>query len=575
MNKLLLVFILLLGMENSIFSQVDIVYSKLVWSDEFDGNGAIESSRWHHQTLLPNGNSWYNGEVQHYTDLTSNSFVNGGLLNIVAKKENYTNQGVTKNYTSARLNSKFAFTYGRVDVRAKMPLGAGVWPAIWLLGKNIKEPGGYFSSQYGTTNWPACGEIDMIECGIFPSEPSNYFASAIHTTSSSGSTVNKGGRLANNLGADFHVYSMNWSPNQITFLLDNVPYYTYKPTTKNQSTWPFDSPQYILLNIAMGGVAGAIPSAFSQATMQIDYLRIYQKEDSIPKDTIAKDTIKRDTLPPQNFTARAGNINSSAIELLVSATAFSDTMLYSIKYGNTTLIEKGLSGLEKSIKLYNLIPNTNYSFDITVKDVKNNLTVAKTVNASTLEKANCLGQSVSAQQGDFTKGYLYSFDPFGNELIVQYELLDTDRTGVVGFLLSKSPFSESAANFKSGNKFTYIVNGFSNGFVGEFAVKFSYAGGNTISSYYSYNFNEKCTAGVEHAMIDKTFTYQNPASNTLTYQSVAPIEELSIHNSLGQEVLNMSYAKAPIDISHLLAGIYHLSVRINGKRQYHKLIINN
>ena len=92
-----------------------------LWSDEFDSNGAVNSTKWHHQTQLPNGGSWFNGEVQHYTNLISNSFINNGVLNIVAKKENYTNQGVTKQYTSARLNSKFAFLYGRVDIRAKIP----------------------------------------------------------------------------------------------------------------------------------------------------------------------------------------------------------------------------------------------------------------------------------------------------------------------------------------------------------------------------------------------------------------------------------------------------------------------
>ena len=101
------------------FSQVDVVYSDLVWSDEFNTNGAINSNNWHHQTQLPAGGSWFNGEVQHYTNQLTNSFVNEGFLNIVSKKEPYTNQGITKQYTSARLNSKFAFKYGRVNVRAK------------------------------------------------------------------------------------------------------------------------------------------------------------------------------------------------------------------------------------------------------------------------------------------------------------------------------------------------------------------------------------------------------------------------------------------------------------------------
>ena len=90
-------------------AQVDVVYSDLVWADEFDNNGVVNGNNWFHQTQLPSGTSWFNGEVQHYTNLSSNSFVDNGLLHIVAKREQFTNQGITKQFTSARLNSKFAF----------------------------------------------------------------------------------------------------------------------------------------------------------------------------------------------------------------------------------------------------------------------------------------------------------------------------------------------------------------------------------------------------------------------------------------------------------------------------------
>jgi beta-glucanase (GH16 family) len=222
------------------------------------------------------------------------------LLNIVAVKEEFTDQGFTKQYTSARLNSKFAFKYGRVDIKAKVPIEAGTWPALWLLGKNIKESGGFFQPTHGTTNWPACGEIDIMEHGIFKAEPINYVASAIHTTSSSGNTINKDGTLVKNLGTDFHVYTMNWSPNQITFLVDGVAHYTYNPDIKDNKTWPFDAEQYLLLNIAMGGVAGAIPSNFTQSTMEIDYVRVYQN--TTP-----------DTKAPTNFTATIGEIRVSSV----------------------------------------------------------------------------------------------------------------------------------------------------------------------------------------------------------------------------------------------------------------------
>ncbi|MGZ0014832.1 family 16 glycosylhydrolase [Yeosuana sp. AK3] len=283
---------------------VDVVYDNLVWFDEFDTagtNNPINSSHWHHQTQLPAGGSWFNGEVQHYTNLIQNSFVENGELNIVAIKGPYTAQGQTKQYTSARLNSKFAFTYGRVDVRAKLPIEAGTWPAIWMLGKNIIEPGGFWSDTYGTIGWPASGEIDIMEHGIFPGEPINFIQSALHTPSSNGNTFNKGGVIASDIQNNFHVYSMNWSPNQISFLLDDVIYYTYNPTIKDANTWPFDKDQYILLNVAMGGIAGTIDPFFTESAMVIDYVRVFQEGTLSIEETPLNKLIKVYPNPAQDY----------------------------------------------------------------------------------------------------------------------------------------------------------------------------------------------------------------------------------------------------------------------------------
>ena len=253
---------------------LDVIYTDLVWEDEFNVDGAVDNTKWHHQTFGPNGGQWYNGEQQHYTDSQTNSFVSGGFLNIVAKKETVNQNGVTLDYTSARLNSKFAFTYGRVDVRARLPFGDGTWPAIWTLGKNVSEPGAWFETQgFGTTGWPACGEIDIMEHGL---HAVNEVSSAIHTPSSSGATVNTDSQMLADVANDFHVYSVNWSPDQITFLIDDVGYYTYKPSTQDASTWPFDLDQFILLNVAMGGIAGTIDPGFTESSMVIDYVKVYQ-----------------------------------------------------------------------------------------------------------------------------------------------------------------------------------------------------------------------------------------------------------------------------------------------------------
>ena len=247
------------------------VFTQLVWSDEFNGSGMIDTSKWFHQTQLPNGVSWYNGEVQHYTDRNDNSYQDNGSLHIVLKKETFTDQGQTKEYTSARLNSKFAFTYGRVEVRAKLPSGLGTWPAIWTLGQNITEPGAYWAATHGTTGWPACGEIDIMEHW---GHNQNYVQSALHTPSSFGNTVNHGGVMANDVSNTFHIYALEWNSSEMQFSLDGNVYYTYAPNPQTTANWPYNANQYLILNIAM---AGQIDPNFTQSPMVIDYVRVYQE----------------------------------------------------------------------------------------------------------------------------------------------------------------------------------------------------------------------------------------------------------------------------------------------------------
>ncbi|MFL2584853.1 MAG: discoidin domain-containing protein [Flavobacteriaceae bacterium] len=254
----------------------------LVWSDEFDDDGTtylsgvdnpIDDSKWFHQTILPNGWGWYNNEQQHYTNRIQNSYVSDGTLKIVAKKETFNDQGHTKNYTSARLNSKFAFTYGVVEIRAKLPSGIGTWPAIWTLGKNINENGAYWQQQgFGTVSWPACGEIDIMEHW---GSNQNFIQSAMHTPSSHGATVNHGGRTISTVSSEFHVYKLDWTADKMIFSVDDVEHYTYNPTAKNSDTWPFNSDQYLLLNVA---IQESITSSFTSSAMEIDYIRVYQEQ---------------------------------------------------------------------------------------------------------------------------------------------------------------------------------------------------------------------------------------------------------------------------------------------------------
>jgi len=210
----------------------DPAFDHLVWSDEFNnaGVGPVDSSKWFHQTQLPLSGSWYNGEIQHYTNRLTNSYVYNGDLHLVAKKETFTDQGYTKQYTSARLNSKITFLYGRIEVRAKLPSGVGTWPAIWMLGKNINEDGAYWDNLgFGTAPWPDCGEIDIMEHW---GSNQNFVQSAIHTPSSYGATVNHGGQVIPTASSDYHVYALDWNSERLEFSVDSVVHYTYQPLVK-------------------------------------------------------------------------------------------------------------------------------------------------------------------------------------------------------------------------------------------------------------------------------------------------------------------------------------------------------
>ncbi|MFT4978957.1 MAG: beta-glucanase (GH16 family), partial [Myxococcota bacterium] len=201
-----------------------------------------------------------------------NSFVSDGTLKIVARKEQYTTEGTTLDYTSARLNARFAFTYGRVAVRARLPAEAGTWPAIWTLGANINEPGNAFGTEYGDVGWPACGEIDIMEQTGWDKDTTLAYFHWGHTET--GAYETEGSDLSNpSSTTDFRVYALEWDEAYLRAWVDG----SLVHELQNTDTRPYDNPHYLLLNIAMGGsLGGTVPSGFDDATMEIDYVRIYQ-----------------------------------------------------------------------------------------------------------------------------------------------------------------------------------------------------------------------------------------------------------------------------------------------------------
>tara|TARA_B110000238_G_C16118267_1_gene435918 strand:+ start:1321 stop:2328 length:1008 start_codon:yes stop_codon:yes gene_type:complete len=230
----------------------------LVWSDEFNVDGAPNNSNWGYDI---GAGGWGNGEAQYYTQREDNVIVEDGLLKIIARKESYEGSS----YTSSRLKSqgKYSFTYGKVEVRAKLPASAGTWPAIWMLGANFSSVG-----------WPACGEIDIMEQKGWEK---GKISSSLHNLSSSGNTENVAKTDVPNSTSEFHVYAMNWTAEKIEFSVDGDVFYSYGPATKNNQNWPYTASQFIILNVAMGGdLGGDIPSDFIENKMEIDYVRVYR-----------------------------------------------------------------------------------------------------------------------------------------------------------------------------------------------------------------------------------------------------------------------------------------------------------
>ena len=259
-------------------SEESTIYSgyQLVWNDEFNYEGAPSDEKWHLQYIPIIDGGWANDEKQHYTTRRDNSFVSDGTLKIVAKKELYAYEGVNRAYTSARLNSKFDIRYGRIDVRAKLPVSKGTWPAIWTLGTNIGEVGNYYGTSEGNVGWPECGEIDIMEQN---GTNKQLLYGTFHWSDSGGQQDSFGlikdisSLNVSNLSTEFHLYSLIWTSASLKIYVDNF----LVSSIENTASVPFDNPHYLLLNVAMGGtLGGVVPGTFEEDKMEIDYVRFYQ-----------------------------------------------------------------------------------------------------------------------------------------------------------------------------------------------------------------------------------------------------------------------------------------------------------
>lgn len=241
---------------------------KLVWADEFDKDGLPDASKWDYDTER-NKLGWHNNEKQYYSrERLENASVSGGRLAITALKEKLSSAADFggQSYTSARLLSrgKMSWTYGFFEIRAKLPCGLGTWPAIWTLGtKGL---------------WPDDGEIDIMEHvgktkgQILGSAYTNYYTWAQGRGTTKSTTVNDACDV-------FHNYQLYWDNEQIAVAVDDKYYFQFaNDKSGDYKKWPFDHPQYLILNLAIGGdLGGAVDDSIFPSKMEVEYVRVYQK----------------------------------------------------------------------------------------------------------------------------------------------------------------------------------------------------------------------------------------------------------------------------------------------------------
>ncbi|MCB4798278.1 glycoside hydrolase family 16 protein [Neotamlana laminarinivorans] len=233
--------------------------TELLWEENFDGN-TLNESVWNFELGYgcPNLCGWGNNELQEYTK--TNHKVANGLLTITAKHEDSV-------YSSTRITTKnkFQFKYGKIEARAKLPVGKGLWPAFWMLGSNIDKVG-----------WPKCGEIDILE--YVGKEPHKIFNS-LHTQNSHGNTINTKKTKIDKIEEGFHIYTANWTETKIEFFVDNELLYTFATDElENDNIWPFNQSFYVILNLAIGGNFGGpeVDDSIFPQEFVIDYIKVYK-----------------------------------------------------------------------------------------------------------------------------------------------------------------------------------------------------------------------------------------------------------------------------------------------------------
>lgn len=596
----------LLILNTSLFAQCP----TLVWSDEFSGT-SLDGAKW---TAETGGGGWGNGELQYYK--AANATVSSGTLKITAKKERVQ----ANNYTSARIKTylKGDWTYGRFEARIKLPKGAGLWPAFWMMPTD---------SYYGT--WPKSGEIDISE--LIGSKPTNSFGTLHYGTSSTDHQYKSSNFYLNSgtFADAFHTFAIEWQAGVIKWFVDDNLYQTLTAADISPYAWPFDKRFYIILNLAVGGtLGGTVDNTIFPVAMEVDYVRVYAGN----TPTMSGKRVVLNQAQGETYTIADAPNGSTYIWTVPSgATIASGQGTNSIKVnwantsssGNVTCtVTSSCSTSTIAMNVY-VEPVYNFGFSFVNFDATGQATYSRSDGAySTVANPSPTGINTSALSGKYIRNSTVQYDyilyntsaitnaadyktkakkfyldvytaaPIGTPIIIQlengstatatnyptgrnsrYTAYTTKQNQWERLIFSWLDTPDPGTSDASVNHLLVLIN--SNTFTGDTYYidnLDSYTAGTPVTRSLSKNIS--ITIEGDNSPIN-TSVYPNPVTDELRIMNIKSNSTISIFNLAGQAVVNYNYkgaGNAIINIAHLSAGNYFIKVAAGNSMQIFKLI---
>lgn len=576
----------------------------LVWSDEFNGT-TLDGTKW---TAENGGGGWGNGELQYYK--AANATVSSGTLKITAKKERVQ----ANNYTSARLKTylKGDWTYGRFEARIKLPKGAGLWPAFWMMPTD---------SYYGT--WPRSGEIDISE--LIGSKPTNSFGTLHYGTSSTDHQYKTSNFYLNNgtFADAFHTFAIEWQAGIIKWYVDDNLYQTLTPADISPYTWPFDKRFYIILNLAVGGtLGGTVNNTIFPVAMEVDYVRVYSSNTpTISGKRVVLNQAQGETYTVSN--AASGSTYTWTVPSGATIASGLGTNSIKVNWANTSssgnvncTVTSGCGTSNLSMHVY-VEPAYNYGFSFVNFDASGQATYSRSDgNYSIVANPSATGVNTSALCGKYIRNNTVQYDyiqynttaitnageyksktkkfyldvytaaPIGTPIIIQlengstatatnyptgrnsrYTAVSTKQNQWERLIFTLLDVPDAGTSDASVTRMLVLIN--SNSFTGHTYY---------IDNLDSYNAGvplvraagQVLPADAQGNTAAKISVYPNPAANEINIINMKANSTVSLFNSMGQSMGTYRFISAGntlLNISHLVKGSYIIRVTNNNQSE--------